>query len=393
MHPCQGNPPRAADWYVTPSLDLSEEYNSNVLFNRFNKLDDFITHVRPRFQGMRDMEASQWKFDVSLNGEKYVSNSALDTLDYNANGSWTETWSPRFQTSFSTLFAHDQTLNTEIEEIGIVSAREDRYRYGADGSGVFSLSERWSLGGGLSARYNDYPDGQSPNLTLLQGNVNPRWQVNERDTAGAVLVFSNADYDNDTLDRTLSANLSWERRLSESNLFSLQAGYRYTSLDQEQFFRRLVLRPNGTLGFRLVSREENFTDGGFVFSGRLVKDWSERLKTAVSAGREHTNASDATAVDRNYIRTTTGFKLTERTSLDADLGYDFTTRLGTTDEDTHYFRASPSLGYQLTPHLVLRVACSYEYALDDRDVDPFSRNRFKTWVALSTNWPRLWGNH
>jgi hypothetical protein len=387
----QESPSRAAEWTVTPSISITEEYDSNVLFDEADVIDDFITRVTPRVEGRRDTEASRFAFDAALFGEKYALNPELDTVNGNGQASWTRTWSPRFQTSLNTLFARDQTLDAQLDETGVLSFREDRYRYGADGTAIFSLAERWSLGASLAGRYNQYPDGRSPDLLVFQGALNPTWQVTERDTGGVVLAFSHADYENNTLDRTFSGSLSWERKLSETNGFSLTAGYRYTSLDQEVPFARLVLRPDGTPAIRVFTQDVSSTDGGFIFSARLDKDWTPRLRTSLSAGREHTNTSDTTSVDRNYLRTGTQFRLTERMSMRADLGYDYTTELGVEDEETHYFRGAPSLSYQLTPHVSLTVGCSYEYVVEDRRVDSFSRDRLKTWISLSSTWPKLWG--
>jgi hypothetical protein len=389
-----GSPPRAADWTVTPSLSITGEYNDNLLFSRNNTLHDFITRVSPRFEGRRDAETSRMSFDVALDGEKYALNPDLDTIDGRARVSWLRQWTPRLQTSLNGLLARDQTLNTELEEIGVVSPREERNRVGGDAGAAYALTERWSLGGSLLARYDQYPDGRSPDLAVIQGTINPARQVTERDTAGLVLAASRADYENNTLDRTVSAGISWERKLSETDRFSIQAGYRYTSLDQDVPFLRLVRNPDGTARLGIGLRSEHFTDDGFTFSARLEREWTPRLRTSLAAGRDHTNTSSATSVDRNYVRTTTLFRLTERTTLRAELGYDYTTELGAVEENEHYFRGAPSVSWQVTPHWTLTAGGSYEYSREDnknRPADLQSRDRFRTWISLSTSWPRLWG--
>jgi hypothetical protein len=384
----------AAEWHVTPSLSITEEYNDNVLFARKNTLHDFITRASPRFEGRRDAEASRLSFDVVLDGEKYALNPDLDTIDGMAKISWARNWTPRLQTSLNGLLARDQTLNTDLEQIGVVSPREERNRVGGDVSASYALTERWSLGGSLLARYDQYPDDRSPDLAVIQGTINPTRQITERDTAGLVLAASRADYENNTLDRTVSAGISWERRLSETDRFSIQAGYRTTSLDQDIPFLRLVRNPDGTVRLGIGLRREQFTDDGFTFSALIEREWTPRLRTSLAAGRDHTNTSSATSVDRNYIRTSTLFRLTERTTLKADLGYDYTTELGAVEEKEHYFRGAPSVSWQDTPHWTLTAGGSYEYSREDNKnlpADLQSRDRFRTWISLSTSWPRLWG--
>lgn len=384
----------AAEWTVTPSITVTEEFNDNVLFARKNTLHDFITRVSPRFEGRRDTETSRLSFDLVLDGEKYAVNPDLDTLDGNARISWARNWTPRLQTGLNVLLARDQTLNTDLAEIGVVSPREERNRILGDVSGSYALTERWSLGGSLLARYDQYPDDRSPDLIVAQSTLNPTWQITERDTGGLFLAASLADYENNTLDHTVSAGIGWERKLSETDRFSVQGGYRYTFLERDVPFLRLIRNPDGTLRPRIGFRNETFTDDGFTFSGRLEREWSPRLRTTIVAGREHTNTADAVSVDRNYVRTTTLFRLTERTTLRAELGYDYTTELGPVDQTEHLFRGSPSVSWQLTPHVTLTAGGSYEYSREDNPnlpADLKSRDRFRTWISLSTTWPRLWG--
>ncbi|MCU0588412.1 MAG: hypothetical protein MUF52_09670 [Syntrophobacteraceae bacterium] len=387
----QGGSAGGAEWYLTPSITLSEEYNSNVLFSRSNKLDDFITRVSPALEGRRDTETSRMGLEMVLNGEKYVLNPELDSIDGSARASWAHSWTPRLETTLNTLVARDQTLDTELEETGVFAARRERNRLGADGAVGWALTERWSLGASFLARHDHYPDGGALDLTALTGGISPSWRITERDTGGLVLSLSRADYENSTLDRTASAGLSWERKLSEANRLSVQAGYRYTFLDQDVLAPILFQGPDGSPGIRVERRSESLTDQGLTFGVRLEKDWGPRTATSLSAGRDHASTADATSVDRTYVRATTRFRLTERTSLRADLGYDLSTELGGIERDTHYIRGAPSLSYQVTPHLSVTLGAAYEHAYEDRPVDSFSRNRLRTWISLSSSWPRLWG--
>ncbi len=385
-------PSFAAHWFFSPSLDLLEEYNSNVLFTDSERLHDFITRVRPRLQGNRETEDSRMLLEAVINGEKYAVHPGFDTIEGSANGSFTQLWSERMQTRIGALVAHDETLETELERAGLIEKRVTRYRSRLDLGASYALSERWSLGGSVGVQQNLYPDGGNPDLTQLSATLGPTWQWNERNTLGLTLGYAYASYDIAVIDRTMSATLNWERRLAETRVFRLEGGYRATALGREVFTVFPVLKPDGTIRFRRVKDVEHLTDSGFIFSIGLDQLWSERLKTTLSAGREHYNAAGGSAADRNYVRTATSFQVAEKTVLTGDLGYDLSTFAGSGGKEEHLLRAAPVLTHRLTEHTSLRLGASYEYSLEDRQPDAGSRSRVRVWAGITMDWPRLWSN-
>ncbi|MHC1743877.1 MAG: hypothetical protein AB9873_12705 [Syntrophobacteraceae bacterium] len=338
-------------------------------------------------------ETSQTQFNAVLQGEKYWLNPAFDTIEGNIDGFWKQTWAERFQSQVGALFAHDETLETELDRAGLVENRVERYRAGINLGGSYLLSERWSLGGSAGVQNNIYPGGENPDLMSLFASLNPTWQWNERNTLGASFGYSYASYDDGIIDRTASATLNWERRLAETRKLRVEAGYRYTTLGREVFSFRPFLRPNGTIGFLRIKDGERQTDSGFIFSVALDQAWSDRFKTTFSAGREHYNAADGSSTDRNYIRTISSYDLTERASLRGELGYDLSSVIGGAEEDEHLLRVAPVLSYRLTEHTSLRFGGSYEYVLEDQTNDSISRSRAKVWVGLTFDWPRLWASY
>jgi hypothetical protein len=333
------------------------------------------------------------QFGVLLSGQKYMLNPDLDTIDVSCEGSWVQAWSPRWQTQLTATFAHDETLETELVESGILANRVERFRYGTGANAVYALSERWSLTGGLGARLNQYPGNQNPDLRLFHGSFGPEWKVHEKHTAGLVLGVSDADYENDTTDRTASASLFWKWNFAETGSLRVEGGYRSSQIDYIRLIQRIVPNPDGTFSIVVDRKEETDTDAGFVFSAALSKSWSDRLSSSLSLGREHYNGTDATSYERSYIRSGLRFRLTERTSARAELGYDLTSQTGTTGQDDHYFRASPSIDYQLTERIRVSLGGAYEHVLEDQDAGSGGRDRFRTWVSFSTEWPRFWASH
>ncbi len=383
----------AADWSLSPGIRVSQEYNSDVLFSHLDSWEDFFTRVEPRFKLIGESERAKLELDSRVIGEKYYEYGHFDTVNTDNELTLDYAWSPRFSTTLTNTFIKDNILETELERAGVAGFRQDRYKYGFDLTGNYVISEVFSVALGGGGTFSYYPDGPYPDLDLWDIHFNPTWIINPRDSLGLYVNFDYADYEEISTIQTLSQTLYWRRDLSDTTFFVLGAGYRYTWTKYEFSIPQIAFDP--TLGFVLVNvdREIRDEDDGFIFNFSLNNDWTERFTTIVDLGREHYNAIDARGIDRNYIRMTLKYKLTEKTSFNCKLAYDVTEEKGTYGVDRDYIKVSPSLRWRCTKDLVFDFHGSYEYRkTDGRDYD-YDTDRFRSWVSLSYWWPRLWANH
>ena len=384
-----GKVTRAADWSFTPGIEVSEEYNDNVLFTKRDTLEDFITRIKPNMQFLGKTEQTQLQLDSTVISETYYEYGHLDTINTDNKASLDRRWNSKFLTTLTGTFKKDETLETELERAGQWGVREDRYRYGFDLSGTYALSDILSLTVGGGGTFSYYPDGPYPDLDLWQINVNPVWAINLRDSTGLFINYYDADYEDisstSTSIRTIASSLYWRRDLSDTTYFVLGAGYRctWTRVDPDTGF--FVLEP--------VKEGQTEEDDGFIFNFELNNDWTERFSTVVSAGREHYNSVDARGINRNYIRTTLKYRLSETVSGNCQFGYDTTTEDGPAGEDTDYVRVAPYLSWRFTRNLSLKFGGSYEYSQEETKHDDYNRDRFKGWVSISFKYPRLLASH
>lgn len=389
-----GKVTRAADWSFTPGIEVSEEYNDNVLFTKRDTLEDFITRIKPNMQFLGKTEQTQLQLDSTVIGETYYEYGHLDTINTDNKASLDRRWNPKFLTTLTGTFKKDETLETELERAGQWGVREDRYRYGFDLSGTYALSDILSLTVGGGGTFSYYPDGPYPDLDLWQINVNPAWAINLRDSTGLFINYYDADYEDASSVRTFAGSLYWRRDLSDTTYFVLGTGYRYTWTRYGVQNIRLSIDPDtGFFVLELVEVRQTGEDDGFIFNFELNNDWTERFSTVVSAGREHYNAVDARGINRNYIRTTLKYRLSETVSGNCQFGYDTTTEDGPAGEDTDYVRVAPYLSWRFTRNLSLRFGGSYEYSQEETGSDNYDRNRFKGWIIVSYKYPRLLASH
>ena len=383
----------AQDWYFSPKVELTGKYNNNVLFSEDDRISDFVTSLQPTFVLSRDSELSRMRFETKINAEAYALHPDLNTIENQTQFKWTREWNQRFSTTMNGLFAHEETLNQELEAVGQVTARVERYRYGGGLTSDYALTENIGLQIGCDISETQYPSGLFPDLQVTETHINPTWKMNAWNTLGILASYTIADYMSafGIVDRTLATSLTWRRELSEKMHFTAGAGVNFDWLEREIPVYRLVLTPNGFAIVTDKSKERSFNQN-FIFNATLNRDWTGRFSTEIAAGREHYNSVDTSSVEHTFIRTSSNYKLSELSSFNLDLGYDFDQTKGTTTVDYHYFRIAPSWNRKLNERLSLTLGASYDYALDLK-VQQTNRDRLTVWAALTYDWQRMFAKH
>lgn len=382
------------DWSVNPAVSVTQEYNDNILFSRQEEQDDFIAKLKPSIEIIGQTEQTQFKLNSSVTGEKYFDHSNLDTLVTDNTASLNHYWSRQLSTSLSASFTKDNVLETEIERAGLTGVRKDRYRYAFDLSGTYAFSDTLSLTLGGGGSFSEYPSGPYPDLDLWQANINPAWALSAKDTLGLLVNYYDADYKDVGTMNTLAESVYWRRDLTEKAYIVLGAGYRRTRTKYKVSTLSIIIDPGtGELIIMPVEKNETSTDSGFIFNFSFNNIWSERFSTTVNAGREQYNSVDARSIERSFIRGIVRYRLTEKTSVNCNLGYDTTSEEGRLGEDTDYVRVAPYLSYRYTEKLTFRLGGSYEYKKNETDIYSYSRNRFRSWLTVTYQWPRLLASH
>jgi hypothetical protein len=379
---------RAADWSVSPGIDLTEEYNSNVLFSSRSRIGDFVTFIKPRVLAAWETERTRLLFRTAVTGEIYADHSDLDSVSNDTQASLEHHWTPRLYSTVTATFKRDETLDEELQDVGLVTRREERYRYGFNASGGYALTESWSLEAGAGFLQTTYPDDTFDDLMLVQTSVSPSFQINPRDRVGVRFGVDFADYEDTAEGETFSAMAFWRRDLSETSFFKLGAGYQYSMFDREVQVPRIVVGPNGLPTLVFVRRTVETNQSGFSFDFALNNEWTPRFSTVASAGRLQYYDVNARLITRTYVRGSSTYRITELLSLRCDLGYDFNEEEGPAAEDTDYLRGASFLTWKLTENLSLRTGGSIEYALETRGPVEDSKTRVRGSAALVCDWPR-----
>jgi len=381
----------AADWSFTPSVSLSQSYDSNFQFittpTPGTTKSDYITSLTPVLSVTGETEQTKFQFDTITSAQSYIENPRFDIVNENATASLTEIWSQRFSTSVNLGLMHDSTLQEQLEASGIVSQWTERYVYIFGLGGKYDLSESLSLAvSGLLAD-TIFPSGTFPNSDVYQGTITPTWAVTPLDNIGLSSNFSDTAYNNATTIKSVTETLFWQRQMTDTLSFKLSGGYYFSWLDFTIPAAEFI-PPNF---IRLVNLPETATDSGLVYGADLKKDWSERLSTVLSAGKQQFNDVQAHSYDSTFISCTARYRLSEVTTLSFIARYNTNDQLSPGNSTVNYYIFSPSIETNLTENLLVRLSGSYEY--ETETPGNVNLDRYRTWVDLTYKWPRFFASH
>ena len=382
----------AADWSFTPSVTLSQRYDSNFAFTSTptpgTTKGDFITSLTPVVSVTGETEQTTFQFDTVTSGQAYFENPRFDIVNTNTTTSLTEMWSPRFSTSANLGLIHDSTLEDQLQSSGIITEKVERYIYSFGLGGKYDLSEALNLNAsGLFAK-TIFPSGAYPDSDVYQGTITPILAITPRDNIGLSSNFTYTAFSSvGTTIRTLTETLFWERRLTDALTLKLSGGSYFSKLD----FITQALEFIPPIFFRIVNRPATANDIGFVFGADLKKDWSERFSTTFSAGSQQYNDVDARSFDSTFISGMATYKLSELTTVNFLARYNMNNQISQGSEKIDYYILTPSIERNLTENLIVRLAGSYEY---ESETNPnINSDRYRTWIDLTYKWPRFFSSH
>jgi hypothetical protein len=364
----------SAETKLLTSVGLKQEYNNNILYNRSDYTDDFISYVTPSLKLSYATEILNLSARAAWDGWLFWDNSDLNRLNqrYGLNGEYrlTERWS----VSASGRYIFDSVQDSQLDETGSVEAGlSDRERLNAGAGLNYSVSERSAIGADYNYQKTDFERKSSVD-TEAHGVrfFYQRRLLNQRDviTIFPRFVWANSD-DWDAYNSTINFTLA--HPFSETLDTSITIGARHSRVNYKD--DRDDTDNWGAEADMWLRKRGELTTGRLGFSNRL---------------RTRTNG-EIINVSRLY------------TNIDHSLSQRFGVGFGgsiyysnliedspETDDDRWYFDVSPSAFYRLTENLILRLLYSYNYQklLDADDDDTFDRQRI--WLKLTYNFPKTW---
>ena len=371
-------PAMAADVRLLPYITVHETYDDNVSFSRTHKEDDYFYSFKPGFTLDYGTQWYNIQSEVAINVFRYINDKDLNTENYlcKLNGGYQVV--ERWTLSGNLSFLKDTTLDSELEETGIVNVRSDRERYDAGMGLSYQISERFDMGVDYiyaSTNYDrpSYVDYDSNTISL---SFNRRFN-NQLDVFTVRPYYSQTQSDVSKMDNYV-LSFGWAHPFSETLRLSAFLGPRYTIIE-----RTLI---------RTDIRDKDTTWGG-VADINLTRT-GETSSAAMGYNHSLLYDSYGEPINRYRIYLNTNYMVTKRFGIGFSGSLYFTKSEGkyyySHDKDSQYFQLSPSLSYKITENHLLRIAYSYSHNYDKTAPDDQRYDRSRVWIALDFKFPQQW---
>jgi len=364
----------SAETKLLTSVGLSQEYNNNILYNRSDKTDDFISIVTPALKLSYTTEIFNLSALADWRGSLYWDNSDLNRVNqrYGLNGNYriAERWS----VSALARYVKDSVQDSQLDETGSVElGLSDRERLNAGAGLDYAVSERSDIGADYNYQKTDFERKSSVDTEAHSVRFFYRRRLqNERDviTIFPRFVWGNTD-DWDAYNSTL--NFRWAHPFSETLDSSITVGARHSRVDYKD--DRDDTDNWGGLADMWLRKRGELTTGRLGFSNNL---------------RTRTNGE---IINVSRLYTNLDHRLSRRFGVGFGGSIYFSQLIEDSpenDDDRWYFDVSPSAFYRLTEDHILRLRYSYNYQkLLDADNDS-TLDRHRIWLQLTFNFPKTW---
>jgi len=361
----------ANDVTLVPSLRISGEYDDNVFFNSTDEVDDYLTIISPGLTFDYATELLNLQSLIVVDFLRYFDETELDTENqrYDLNGRYQLASKWNIAGNFS--YIKDTTLESELEETGIVHLREDRKRYNAGGGLSYQMTELTDLNFNYThtaTRYDseDNVDYDYDNFSLLCN----RKLKNQLDVLTVRTNYSIFDSDEEKTNN-YELLFGWFHKFSETLDLNASAGPRYT----RQNFND--------------DREDEDSWGTTVDIS--LNKRGETSSATIGYSRRIWNNADGDLVETDRIYARAKQRIIGRLGVGFVAGLYFTSQEDDSDnDDTRYYILNPSLYYMLTENHSIELAYSYQNELEESRPKDLESERNRIWIAFHFNFPRNW---
>jgi hypothetical protein len=362
----------AKDLTIVSSLESKILYDDNLDFDDKDEVDAFGANATPGVTLNYKTELGE----TSLLGEvdiiRYFKETDYDRTNqlYGFDGRYG--LFPRWTFTGNLQYHKDETTDSQLEDTGRVTRRSRETTYDG-GSGVnYLLTELTDIGFNFEFRKRDYgSDDDTDYDRYIYSLPFTKRFVNQRDTLTlepAYTIF-NSDGEEDLKDYRFV--VGWGRQISETLSSQINAGVRYTDIEN----------PDGT------------NDDTWGYLGRFVlRKTGETFTGNITATRDIHANTDAEIVEVNKFVLRADKRFQERLGFRFyGAGYYSNTESNQLDNDrVIYFELRPLIYYMLTENHSIDLGYTYQRKTElDQPGDPVTQ-RNRAWLGLTLRFPKKW---
>ena len=362
----------AKDVTISPAIELKTVYDDNLDFDSNDEKDSFGANAVPSLTLDYASELLQFFLIGEVDVIKYFTETDFDRTNhlYGIDGQYR--MSPRWKFTGNFEYRRDETIDSVLEETGQAFERKRVTTYDSVAGLFFQLTELSDIGLEADYRKRDYSSDRDTDFDRYTFSLPyTKRLANQRDIVGLVPAYTIFDSDNAEDAKDYRFEIEWERQINETLTSTVNAGGRYTDIDQEDGSSDTNWGYLGTLGLRKITE---------TFSGRI------------EVSRDLRANNDAEIVEVNRLLLRADKRLSERFGF-RFYGSGYYTDTESTEaknEKTTFFELSPSLYYRLTENHTLELKYEYQNKKElDRPGNPVTQ-RNRGWLGIVLQFPKKW---
>jgi hypothetical protein len=360
----------SADVTITPSISLRGEYDDNIDFSRTNKLDDYAGTVSPAlsFDYITDRFTMQGRTLFGI--VRYADYNEYDRENQNHGLNLGYRLSERLNANANASYIRDTTLDTALEETGLVERRSERENIRAGGGLAYEINEVSNVGLDYFFTTTDYDLRDYTDSDTHGISMSYNYTFNNRlDTVTLVSSYQKTDSDEDKTDN-YSSSLGLAHTFGPTLQANVSAGVRYLDIED----------PSG----------QSETDWGWTSNISLQKSWQTTSAT-LGYSRDLSYSAEGEPIEVDRFSLSADHSVTREFGLRLSGSLYFTKSAGDVEtENSRYYSISPAAYYNITQYH--SVELGYNYSREKNRLSYYNSDidRNIVWLALNFNFPQKW---
>lgn len=380
----------AAEWTFDPEVTLKGGYNDNIRLRTDNEISSPVAILSPSTLFSVATPTAGASGRVRFDFRRYTQESDLDDNNWRVDlGSFKELERSRFGLDIDLI--KDTTLDSQLEETGLVNERRDRFSAVANPSWTYNFNERTNSRLAYTYRDVNYDNSDGTGLSdftthLLDASVNRI--LSERALVTLTATVATSDSENNVDNEYYSLRFGGNYRFSETLQSSLTLGVRKTKSTFKGNSQVPVFEDGILVGFITVPFTSSNDDWGGVFAASLTKRFL-RGSSALSASQDIRNSGSGSLIQVTRLNWNNSYNLSETLLSRLDFSFRRTrdTNNVSTGLERTFYRVEPGLEWQF--RRFWSIGASYRYSLQQFDDSSGDAQQNAAYLTLRYLWPRI----
>jgi len=380
----------AAEWKIDPTIQFQVGYNDNIRLSIDDEASSAEATLSPSAIFSVETPTSGTSGNLRFDFRRFEDDSNLD--DNNVRFI-TDSYHrmERSELGLDLDFIKDTTLDSQLENTGLVLGRVTRHRVNVGPSWTYNFDERTQARFGYSyndVRYNNTGETGYVNYHINSGQASLQRVLNERTVASITLSHNQTSNDNQVDSKNTNLQAGGSYQFSETLSASLFAGVRRTQADFSQSSLIPIFVGDIIIGFIPLTEDVSRSDWGNTFSGSLTKDFL-RGQTSLSASRDISNDINGIPVEVTRLRWNNLYRFSE--TLSGNLNLEFykseTNNNARNNLNRDYYQIEPRFNWDFEQFW--RISGSYRYRKQTYDNTSDDATQNAAYLTLIYQWPRI----